>query len=154
MNGNILAVDTGGPAYGQEPDARTFVYAGGKDGSYYFKDKNYAYFTNWQEFAGMPNADPVTFSTNSDILPFAKDQTHVFLGREVVTNADPSTFVVVDSQYTHDAKNVYWFGYNGGPLISKLINGADVATFSVVSGQSSYDAQDKNHKYLQGQIVQ
>ncbi|MDB5225299.1 MAG: hypothetical protein JWL87_251 [Candidatus Adlerbacteria bacterium] len=72
-----------------------------------------------------------------------------FSGREV---ADLESFEVVGEEYTKDAVHVYW---GREPLLE-----ADPATFVVFDSVRScgqhctYSAGDKNHKYLQNQVVQ
>lgn len=94
--------------------------------------------------------------------------------------ADPTTFIVgllrgpvsngfveigiatSTTGYAKDNENVYSFYITTSSagvdnVKVDIINGADPATFHSkrsVSGPPTYDAQDKNHKYYNGQIVQ
>lgn len=77
------------------------------------------------------------------------------IGWRPITGADANTFSILPSvnqwdvpSYAKDANNVY---ANGNVLV-----GADPTTFQTIvnSTHSGIDAQDKNHKYLNGQIVQ
>jgi hypothetical protein len=123
------------------------------------------------------NADPKTFLIGEEYgrefvggskpimatstIGYAKDNAHVYwfdiVGNdeplkakvEVLPGADPYTFDprVGGYAYTMDKSHVYydWF----------LVPGADPQTFTEIAGNlREYDAQDKNHKYLLGKIVQ
>jgi len=70
----------------------------------------------------------------------------VFAGGQAVAGVDIKTFEFLDSAYFKDRNHVYWF--------ADPINGADPSTFQMIYGQKTYDAQDKNHRYFGGEIVQ
>jgi|GEM_PF-3476791 hypothetical protein len=133
----------------------------------YGKDKIHV-FDGDQIISG---ADPVTFSV---ILGpgyetgFIKDKNNVWYSQNFdgtaqiykIHDGDPVTFVVIDAteygiEYAKDKNHVYLVtGNDQNPIM--VVNGADPATFTVVpstDSQSTFDAQDKNHKYLNGQIV-
>lgn len=73
---------------------------------------------------------------------------------EEITGADPATFVVLNDYYAKDKNAVYHYAANADPV--KIIAEADVQTFSVRASAEANDwnAEDKNHKYLNGKIVQ
>lgn len=133
--------------------------------TWYSKDTTHVYF------AGnlVQGADPATFyvfpnslKKTQEVLGLAKDKNHVYLDADTVHDADANSFMLVsayadlnsyNSSYAKDKNHVYMIG--GDPTVTiSIIPGADPATFQIVSSQSTYDAEDKNHKYLQGQIVQ
>ncbi len=118
----------------------------------------------------LPGADPVSFRLVEDshgavdgYLGWAKDKNHVYSGLQMVDGADPASFALINeidgtwSGYAKDKSNVYTENFIQGTLV---VSGADPATFQVVNppGQCGpdcqYDAQDKSHKYLNGQVVQ
>lgn len=127
-------------------------------------DKNvYAYQS------AIPQADVATFTTVqypggiSDI--YAKDKNNVYYcvydslnNVGILDGADSSTFVVLgqigngsaEDTYAKDKNHVYWD--------TQVISNADLNTFAFVSNGDSngtaFDAQDKNHKYFQGRVVQ
>ena len=85
------------------------------------------------------------------------------LGKNPITNVDPSTFIPLldasagNSMYAKDSGHVYfntWSHGEGAPESFIVVIGADPNTFLVISGNKQYDAQDKNHKYQYGKIVQ
>ena len=105
---------------------------------------------------------PISTYQSQDGSLFAKDKNHVYSAcfgdpdctdkAFVISEADPSTFSVLGLSgglyYSKDKNHVYF--------TIGVLNGADPGTFVFVPGTvgRSYDAQDKNHKYLNGQIVQ
>jgi hypothetical protein len=105
----------------------------------------------------LSDADPNNFLVSTFwSSSFGKDKNHVYFYGQEIAGADPITFgPVFDSigsttDYFKDRKQVYYNYADGMDPIAT----ADSITFQLVSDQSTYDAQDKNHKYLQGQIVQ
>jgi hypothetical protein len=74
---------------------------------------------------------------------------------DLINNADSKTFVImkdgegVPTQYEKDKSNIYFLGIR--------VDNADYATFSIPnpypSGEPFYNAQDKNNKYLNGNIL-
>jgi hypothetical protein len=103
------------------------------------------------------------------VFGYTKDSAHVYFNGEVVSIADPATFVVLGTLYgemTGDAdswggeyakdKNHVYFGSDK----SNIVNNAVSNTFMFVdpAGKSCgidclYDAQDEYYKYYQGKIV-
>ncbi len=98
--------------------------------------------------------DPDTFALVGE---YAKDKNHVYfinlLTAEILPNLDPATFEDVGMNYTKDKTNV-WYGNPFGGMTK--VDNADPTTFELISSQLVHDpdAQDKNHKYLRGEIVQ
>lgn len=104
--------------------------------------------------------DPKTFRLHCPVRnsdnDYACDATHLVdrsMAAVVVGDYDISTLQQYPGgfPYFKDKDNVYML-YHAN-FMGK-IEGADTSTFSPISGQEAYDAQDKNHKYLQGTIVQ
>jgi hypothetical protein len=130
------------------------------DGNFiYSKDSGHVYYDGFP----LPNIDSASVSVVPDdsSLNYIKDKNDVYLvGEDPVTgvgatdlSADPNTFKLLGSDgwgyYAEDKNRVYFWVLP--------ISGADLSTFAVVPSstyQSTYDAQDKNHKYLQGRVVQ
>jgi hypothetical protein len=137
----------------------------------YAKDRNNVYFGTTTAMGADPRSYVAYCGDTGAIgkydyltCPYAKDKTHAFGFNDnsaeaisLISNADPSTFKVLNLSgistgyivYAEDAYNVYYG--------SHIISGADRATFSVVEypdDASVYDAQDKDHEYLDGKIVQ
>ena len=143
-------------------DAPTFTFVGIPKATfnpymYYTKDSRNVYF----EGGMLSGADPQTFvfipDMGNDMSLYAKDKNHVYdtyIGT-LVEGADPESFVVLNSIYAKDKKNVY----SGDPHVIDdtgmfPIKGADPSTFVLVKGNPSYDARDKNHKYLRAEVIQ
>ena len=140
-------------------------------GEEFYKDKTHVFYSvgavmDSNLFPILIGADPATFTYN-DSTGLAKDATHVWIvffgvgdhpSVESVANADSSTFTTLggtldtlNPEYAKDKNSVYYLGGAGTPIVS----GADPATFTLENpSDDSYDAQDKNHKYLNGQVVQ
>jgi hypothetical protein len=127
------------------------------------KDKNHIYYFG----DVVSQADPVTFSVLLDSTGFdwgyAKDKNHFYFIDEnsgtwvnVIPNVDYATFVVLGNGYAKDKSHV-WYN-NFSQVVTPPLQRADPATFTTNvqpnCGQNCYvDAQDKNHKYDQGQVV-
>ena len=137
-------------------DPATFVSLGSDDpDDSYFEDKNHIYTTR----GVLVDADSATFMVVLEDafsrMVFGKDASHVYFENELIPGADPVTFITLGaSGYSKDAYHVY-----GAPNVTSIIDGADPATFQLVGlaqcgPNCQYDAQDKNHKYLGGEIVQ
>lgn len=153
-------------------DPSTFVAFGDVDFGY-AKDKNHVYTDDGRIVA---DADPATFvslatPTNSG-SEFGRDKNAVYYSLQRVSGIDPNTVsligVVYDDgtdysgEYLEDKNGIY---FDSGPQPYSLmtLNGADKATFTLTPSDGLrescgincfYDAYDKNHKYLDGQIVQ
>ncbi len=143
-------------------DPQTFVYIAGDGVNYELgKDGVHVYFGNYP----IPGADPNTFVYMGG--GYAKDKNQAYaLGNLTNGSTEPVTPIpgvdivtfsyIPNTSYAKDKNNVYWGG--------QLLIGADPATFTTVQPSDyqwpscgiscKYDAQDKNHKYLNGQVVQ
>lgn len=137
--------------------------------SFYAKDQHHAYYRNRVvDGADVASFVPVTDPQGVALL-FSKDKYHVYVSSpqsaqtDIIPDADSPTFVLLEYllipcknaqgcefsaviAYAKDKNHVY-------DMYGRKIEGADSSSFVVVSGQTGYDAQDKNHKYLQGEIV-
>lgn len=142
------------------------------------KDINHVYVGN----GILIGADPKTISPIEDSSRewngFEKDQNNVYHGTDIISGADPQTFTSIGyvvyneieaGSYYKDKNFVYWLGIQiKAPVVVKR---ADPTSFALVTTSSNlytkfqstldscgqnciYDAQDKNHKYLEGQVVQ
>lgn len=115
--------------------------------------------------------------------PIAKDKNHVYFASSVFTQADPSSFIYMGGLYFKDSRSVYSYARRSDELIVlvnamtdsfacignctyakddahvyyglTVVQGADPSTFHTISDPNLFDgAQDKNHIYAQGKIVQ
>ena len=118
-------------------DADPYTFIAITESSYYAKDKSHVWM-----FGGtpvlLPVADPTTFKVLDGL--YAKDNSNVYRGSEIVKNADPRTFsTIVGSglDYRKDYKAVYYG--------DTLIPGADPDTFKNLHG--SRFSIDKNYAY-------
>lgn len=124
----------------------------------------------------LPGADMKTFvpiwsSVANGNYPYryAKDDAHVYYNCEVVPQADPATFVSIfmnepDGDYTNYSKDKNYVFHDSPGVAPTIVVGADPTTFQSVALSDQpfescgtncmFDAQDKNHKYYQGKIVQ
>jgi hypothetical protein len=114
-------------------------------------DKNHIWFFHDYPFTINPRDSVVATGG------YCKTQTRVYLGANVVNQADPRTFVGLErgwnyGGYAKDKRAVFYMGF--------LVNGADVTSFAVVrppeetSTGVEFDAQDKSHLYAQGNIAE
>ncbi|HVZ75791.1 MAG TPA: DKNYY domain-containing protein [Candidatus Paceibacterota bacterium] len=92
----------------------------------------------------MPEADYATFQVSS-LGNYGKDRHYVYWCNQIVNDADPATFTVINGEYAEDASHVYWEGYY-------LLPGADPKTFSIVPVPGSDNMQtgygkDATHVY-------
>lgn len=132
---------------------------------------------NWRvERREVQNADAESFETVSRSGGlYAKDANGVYFEGTSLSNADPSTFQVLDwrGKYSRDAHQAYWSSIpftndpdnlelltrsysrdsNNVYYASKVVEGADPASF-VVDGTSTSHAHDKNHRYNMGRRVE
>ena len=125
--------------------------------NYYSKDNTHVYYASGDIF---DEADPSTLTALSE--SYAKDKNHVYYLKidasdniEAMSDADPVTFVVLSDsfgvEYAKD-KNHIW-------STAQEIQGVDVPTFHVYSEVkydsqgNAYDAEDKNHEYDSGRVV-
>lgn len=136
-----------------EADAATFVYVG----QGILKDKNQLYTIG----NGNPNTSLVKDIASFVWVggPWFKDDSQGYCGNGgqepplAALPVDVPTFKGLSDYYAKDSQHVYFYS----DLIAspcEVLAGADPSTFTVVSGQSTYDAQDKDHTYLRGKVVQ
>lgn|GEM_PF-5329892 len=130
---------------------------------WYEKDATNVYVLSPQSdiFSPIVGADSATFflvpgGNVNESAEWAKDKNHVYDFGQVVSGANPTTFSVLSTNglYASDGDHIFYSTadeYEGAYLI---ITGADASTFQIISGQKAYDAQDKNNKYLRGEIVE
>ena len=130
---------------------------------YYAADKEHVFYN------GMPvkyaDPDAFVFLLDKDRNPtdYAKDKDRVYntyLGT-VIKKADAESFIALNYWYGKDKKTVFTMTQNGAYDSGRFpIKGADSATFVAVAdpaycrGDCTFDAQDKNHRYLRGVIVE
>lgn len=118
----------------------TGVYGDG-----YRKDNQHVYY-NCDRVLG---ADSSTFTVDipgADWI-YGRDSTSVYYMSQKLEGADPNTIEVI--QYGPYAKDKNAIFYN-----AQKIENADTETFTIIENSDEYDAQDKNHKYLRGEIVE
>ena len=127
------------------PDPETFSVLN----STFAKDKNHVYYLAFDEGGGpqiLENADPVTFEVLLERGPYAKDFSRIFYFGLEVEEADPATFIVLNSNFAKDAKNVFFFESCLEYMSClKIFPGADVSTFTILTDDL---AKDKNHIYF------
>lgn len=135
------------------------------------------YLGIYQSYKGV---DSATLQTLSD--EYAKDKNHVFFHAHVLDGVDPKfiSFLnrpdcsLTENQYISFCNgytrinyikdnnsvfivreyidNVFFESTESIPPLVDIVKGADAPTFSFVKGDG-FDAQDKNRKYLEGQVV-
>ena len=126
---------------------------------FYAKDKNNVYYID-RLIAGADSTFDFIRDVDGNLTGYAKDKNHIYnaYGGNVIENADPTTFVVLNGTYAKDKNAVY--SYNADVFadnvftIGMLVKNADPMTFEIVSNQKTYDAKDKNHYFFEGKIVQ
>lgn len=109
----------------------------------YSKDKNNIYFnTILHRCTAMEDAHLNSFEVIA--LHFAKDKDHVYYDDNVIVNADPDSFHVLnwDDFFSKDRNNVY-FG-------RKPVSSIDITTFEVLG---AYYGKDKEHVYYEGDVI-
>ncbi|MHB8860355.1 MAG: DKNYY domain-containing protein [Minisyncoccota bacterium] len=101
--------------------------------------------------APLSGEDVATFQASS-LGEYAKDKNHVYDCDNIVKDADPATFTILNQVYAKDARHVFYIG-------GTIIPGADPATFVPVttplaknSLQSEY-GKDTNHVYWNGRVI-
>ncbi|HVV39371.1 MAG TPA: hypothetical protein VHD31_03590 [Candidatus Paceibacterota bacterium] len=145
-------------------DPQTFQVVG----MFYTKDATHV----WTTYTGpadpepprLVDADPATFQLVQDGFEYgihARDKNNLFWGGDNVT---PDGFDIASMQIIGNAggdivehvyikdKDAVYAAFLGSKF--QKVSDADPATFILAPGQSTYDAQDKNHKYLRGKIVE
>ncbi len=85
----------------------------------------------------------------SNIITIAKDKNHVYVGGEVVKDADPDSFKKLGDLYAIDKERVF-FDF-------QIIEGADRNTFRELNKAGSSFQElyhDRNHVYLNGKVLE
>jgi len=115
----------------------------------YSKDKQHVYYEN----KIINGADPKSFAlfTENELSRgetyYSKDKNNIYINAKPFTGVDPVTFRILDEKYTMDKSGVYY-------KMLKVKN-ADPASFKVYPHyMGDADAEDKNHKYGDGKIVE
>lgn len=115
----------------------------------YAKDIHHVYFRNLK----VEKADPSTFSTfieNENSLGetvYAKDMNGIYVNDKHFAKADLKTFKILNEKYTLDKNGVYFK--------MKKVKKADPASFIVFPHFiGDADAEDKNHRYGEGKVVE
>jgi len=129
----------------------------------YAKDGSHIYVGS----TTLAPADPATFTVvpgGNFGVSFGKDKNYVYIGDYLIPGVDPNSFVPVGpgqdiaGGYVKDVDNVYYLYLDDqGNWNSMIVAGADPATFVTVTSllnPEQFDAQDTNHEYLNGVVVQ
>lgn len=150
-----------------DADVNTFqVFGSHQISDGFAKDKNHVY----RDGDILSNADPATFNAFDTLIGTAWSDKNNFVAADVVETEkgfpirlDRTSFSAVYgylnfglTSYTKDKNYVYTGSLvgNQGKWYMTVIAGADPTTFQAVNDPTyKIDAQDKNHKYLGGQIV-
>lgn len=124
----------------EDADPATFTDLGG----YHFKDKNSVWKAYYSDEGGsvgplslIKNADADTFQFVK--YSYARDKNFAYYYGEVIPDAIPLSFVVLEQVYSKDNNSVFY--------LKEKINNADSASFEVVD--NTY-ARDKNFAYYRG----
>jgi hypothetical protein len=126
-------------------DAATFIIIGDS----YAKDHQHVYY----RASKVNGADPVSFTLfkeNESSLGetvYARDKNGIYVNDRYFDKADLGSFTILNEKYTMDKNAVYY-------KMEKVKN-ADIASFKVYPHyMGDADAEDKNHKYGDGKIVE
>lgn len=144
----------------------------------YAKDAQNAFYLGNK----MKGADPARFELLGH--RYSRDGQHVFFGADQVAGADPQTFVPFRENENSSGTTVYARDKNGIYINEKRFAGVDLATFKILDEKYSIDrngvyfnttqvrnadpnsfkvypqyfgnadAEDKNHKYGDGKVVE
>ena len=80
-------------------------------------------------------------------IVYAKDKNRIYCNEQSFPGVDISSFRILNEKYTIDKNGVYYK--------MKLMPNADAASFKVYPHfLGDADAEDKNHKYGEGQKVE
>ena len=126
------------------------------------KDTNNVYFTG--STTPVTGADPSTFTpVAGGFVQYARDKSSLYCALGTwsdvsrLANGDPASFQILYTvtqqvpngtsgfDYAKDKNNVY--------VDCEILEGADPSSFKIINAPT-YDAQDKDHEYLQGRVVQ
>lgn len=115
----------------------------------YSRDSHAVYFRAKK----IRGADPETFSlfkeneSSMGEIVYAKDKNRIYCNEQSFPGVDISSFRILNEKYTIDKNGVYYK--------MKLMPNADAASFKVYPHfLGNADAEDKNHKYGEGQKVE
>jgi len=129
----------------------------------YTKDNNYVYHYGGK----IEGSDGPTFEIIDDVGAYGKDINNVYSYSQIIDGADVDSFEVLDyskvagdkkihnyySDYAKDKNQIYYkyaLGKFNGTEV-RPIPEADVGTFKVLDDRS---AQDKNNRYVNGEIIE
>jgi hypothetical protein len=137
----------------------------------FFNTDSQSYADNYADYTVQKDFDPSTFQPLEN--GYAKDKNHIFFQGEILNGIDPATVNFMDRvncqtdpsnsectqgySYVKDATQVVLvdeYDWQDSGMVSQRVQGADPATFILVPNNPNYDAEDKNHKYLDGKVVQ
>lgn len=120
-------------------DTRTFQLLN----SFYSKDKNAVFFDN----KPVNEANPATFKAFNEwySTSFGSDDKHVFYRGELIEQADPNSFLVIDSAFAKDKNYVYAHLWNR----IKVIKNVNVvpATYKYLRGSCEKCPYGKKYCY-------
>lgn len=115
----------------------------------YSKDKQHVYFRD----KIVEKADPSSFTTfteNENSMGetvYAKDKNGIYISEKHFAGADVATFKILNEKYTMDKNGVYYQ--------REKVKNADPFTFKVFPHFiGDADAEDKNHRYGEGKVVE
>jgi len=129
----------------------------------YSKDSQRVYSGLGQKFSDVvEGADPITFRLEYPYI--GRDHKNIWIMdafASIVIGADASTFEQVPNSFSSDSGRGYYrdknrvYKYVPEHMFASAIPviGADPATFKIVTGNNEYDAEDKNHKYKNGEVL-
>ena len=128
---------------------KNHVFFNGEKIKYSFsKDLENVFFRN----KVIDHADPNTFilfeenETSLGETYYAKDKSNIYINDRIFSGADISTFKVLNEKYCTDKNGVYFQ--------MKKVKNADPLSFNVYPHYfGDADAEDKNHKFGDGKIV-
>ena len=110
------------------------------------------YFPEWPETQLIDSIIDINSYEIVKNSGYSKDNNYVYYfratsdggQRHVVKNADPTTFMSLDYSWGRDRNNVFWK--------YMIVDSADVNSFEV-SPITMDSAFDKNHQYIQGELI-
>ena len=133
------------------------IYLGGivknskKINSCYLEHNDSVYYYSFAEFYILENLNtkPQDFKLILNENCLAKNNTNVFIGSDIITGADPTTYTVIDADFITYGKDKDFVYFN-----SDKIDGADVRTFNIkLIGDKTNYSTDIKHVYYDGKIV-
>lgn len=90
----------------------------------------------------VKGADLKTFQQITEL--YGKDKKSVYRKEELLPNADPNSFEVIDEKiYSKDKNNVYWY--------AERISNADPSSFQIIDIEYS---KDKKHVFFKAETIQ